>query len=250
MNGLLYKEFKQNRIGVFETIVASAFVLVIPILLWACGITKSMKATFEFLVNDGRVLQFLYILATYSFAGEMQGKTLMGDDTKKWALFTVSNPKGVKGYLYTKYVFIFGMCGLMFVSSILFDALFCTIGYQVTKQEIASMSSVLVVLFYVQLFLRAIELPFFIRFGIKMGNMIKIIIVILLMIVLTIFVLVNPFDLMPKIIGCIDSLRNDEVSDTVALMIAIFPFLALGAYYLSYRFSCKVYMKGVEQYDK
>lgn len=60
-------------------------------------------------------------------------------------------------------------------------------------------------------------------------------------------VLLNPFDIVVKIVGVIDYLRSGDVSDVVSLMIAILPFIALGAYYFSYRVSCKVYMKGVER---
>lgn len=250
MNGLLYKEFKQNQTGVLVTILVPFLVLLLPVVLTSSGLQLSLVDSVVSIENESATLKFLLIMATYLMVGDMQGKTLIGDDTKKWGIFVVSNPVGIKGYLYTKYIFIFGMCGLMFVSGTLADYLYCTIGYQVTKQDIGSMSVTLVLLFYAQLLLRAIELPFFIRFGIKSGTIIKIITGVLLVVLLIVFVLLNPFDIVIKIVGFVDSLRSGNVSDALSLMIAIFPFIALGTYYFSYRVSCKVYMKGVEQYDK
>lgn len=250
MNGLLYKEFKQNRVGLLVTMLVPFLVVLLPIVLTLGDVAESLTAAFVSFENNAAILKLLFILVTYLLVGDMQGKTLLGDDTKKWGIFVASSPSGVQGYLYTKYVFIFGMCGLMYVASTIADFLYSTVGYQVTKQEIGSGSAVFVLLFYAQLLLRALELPFFIRFGMKRGSTIKIIMRLLLVIVFVLLVIVNPFDIITNIVGAIDSLRGGEVSDTITLLIAIFPFLALGAYYLSYRISCKWYMKGVEQYDQ
>ena len=38
--------------------------------------------------------------------------------------------------------------------------------------------------------------------------------------------------------------------DPVNLMLGLLPVIALALYWLSYQISCKVYMKGAEQYDK
>lgn len=250
MKGLFYKEFKQNRRELLVTILAPFLVLLMPPMIVSADPDTSLTSAFIFLEKEAAMLKILLIVVTYLMVGDMQGKTLIGDDTKKWELFVTSNPTGIKGYLYTKYVFIFGMCGLMFVASTFVDFLYGTVGYQMTKQEIGTMSVMLVLLFYAQLFLRAIELPLFIRFGIKRGIIVKNIAAVLITFLLVGFVLLNPFDIVVKIVGYIDSVRSGDASDTITLMISVFPFLALGAYYLSYRIACKVYMKGVEQYDK
>lgn len=249
MKGLLYKEFKQNRTGLLVTILVPFLVVLLPFVLSSADFELSVAGAFISLNNEAAMSKLLLILVTYLVAGDMQGKTLMGDDTKKWGLFVASNPEGIQGYLYIKYVFIFGMCGLMYVAGTMADYLYCTMGYQVTKQVIEP-SVIVTLLFYIQLFLRAIELPFFIRFGMKRGSTIKIILGLLSVLVFTMLVALDPFDIVTKAVGMIDSLRAGDVSDAITLLIALFPFLALGSYYLSYRISCKLYMKGVEQYDK
>ena len=37
---------------------------------------------------------------------------------------------------------------------------------------------------------------------------------------------------------------------SVSLALGILSVLALAAYYISYRISCRIYLKGVEQYDR
>ena len=111
------------------------------------------------------------------------------------------------------------------------------------------MTNAFVFLFYIQLFLRAVELPFFIRFGIKKGNLIKTIGLIALVVVFLILMLVNPGGMVENAFETIYKLKSKEAMDTLTLLIGIFPVISVVGYYLSYEVSCRLYMKGVEQND-
>lgn len=249
MTGLLYKECRQNRWFLLLTVAIAFLVMFFPIVFMMTGENIAVGEAFREVGSGKSALRTVFIVIGLMFIGAMQGMTLMGDDTKSWALFVASNPQGIKGYLYNKYLLIFAMSGLLLVSEIVADYLFGTIAYCLNRQEVGVMSDTFIFLFYVQIFLRAIELPFFVRFGIKKGNLIKTITLITLVVAFFVLLLLNPGGMVENIFDAIYSFKNNQSTDMLVLLVGMFPVVSMVAYYLSYRLSCRFYMKGVEQYD-
>lgn len=243
MTGLIYKEYKQNRFFLIATTVLPLFVFFFP----AAILRKNAGA--GMLTESGQIAKLLFIIVGYLIAGAMQTATFLGDDSKKWGYFTASNPEGVKGYIYTKYMLILGM-GMLFVfsmemSEILYSAFFS----YVTKQPYVSMTAFFIELLYFQLFLRAIDIPFIVRFGMKQGYMIK-----MILIVIALLIMVAVFAASPRVIlgfgDVLEHLISNENENGMLVITGVFPYVSIGLFAFSYKISCKLYMKGVEHYDK
>lgn len=246
MTGLIYKECKQNRFLLIATAVLPLLVFFLPVAVLRNN--EGLAATARILTEErGKTVMVLFVIVGYLLVGAMQTFTYMGDDSKKWGYFMVSNPEGIKGYIYAKYMLILGMSMLFVFSMEMGEMLYGIFFSQVTKQSYVSMSAFFVLLFYLQLFLRAVDLPFVVRFGMKQGSMIKMILFIAVLLVILIIFAVIP-DLMIAFIETVEKLMEND--NGMLVLTGVFPYVSIGMFVLSYQISCKLYMKGVEHYDK
>lgn len=247
MTGLIYKEYKQNRILLLLTAAAAFAGIILPITLTAqimgTGIKEILLRQEEQLING---IKLISLLVAYLASGFMQGLIFRSDNRRIYSEFIASTPDGIKGYMRIKYELTFMMSMLMLISCNIFDNLLALIS-QITTGDCYSCSGVVMILFYVQLLLRSLEIPFTVRFGIKQGSIIKSIIMIVLMLILTVVVLTDPSGIMTHIADCIAG--NDEIliTGTPKLLIGIFPVVSFMSFCLSYKVSCRLYMKGAQR---
>lgn len=240
MTGLIYKEFKQNKILLLLTVLIPFIVFALPLFL-----QFSMEET-----DSGRNNQILFVLAAlagYIALAQIQSLTFKGDDTKIWGYFTASNPEGIKGYLYIKYMMILGM-GLFFsfcmgaaemVSNAIYES--------ICHEPFLSMNPLYIILFFVQLIFMAIDIPFIVRFGVRMGSIIKIIGMIALVLIFSMVLVLSP-DAVMNMFHFIEAVLFSK--DSGFILTSIFPYLSFVLFYLSYQISCAIYMKGVENCAK
>ena len=243
MTGLIYKEWRQNRLYIILTAVCGAAAVFIPIPLILPGGDGLQALAGE----RGMIVRVVALLLGFLGVGALQSLALRGDERKGWGVFIASSPETEKGFLRIKYEMIFAMSVVTMSACLFFEQLLGAIVFDVTGKELTDISGVYMTLVFLQLLLRAIDLPFIIRFGDKRGGMIKMIAIVLLFIALTVVIMINPDDMVVKLANWIESGFDGDI---VPFVIGIFPFAAIGAYFLSYRISCRIYMKGAEQYDK
>lgn len=249
--GFFYKELKQNRLPII-------LVAVMPILITALSygmlffISLTESVSLKTVMADGEYIITHYLciaLGTYVASSLISG-VFSGDDNKLWAFFTASTPNGVKRFMYNKYVLCFALNGLYMAMSIFGENLYDTISFLVTGNESADISSIYTILFFALLFINAIDIPFMVRFGQKKGSIIK---TTLMLAVSTIAVIIwgeLPFEYQDKIVKVIADLKEGNADNAVILATGIVPVLCLAAYPLSYKISCKLFMKGGNGYDK
>ena len=243
MTGLIYKEWRQNRLYIILTAVcgvAAGFIPIPMILLDGKGLQPLLE-------EHGTIVRAVALLLGFLGAGALQNLAVRGDDRKAWSVFIASSPELAEGFLRIKYEMLFAMSVVTMSACLFFEQLLGAIVFDVTGKELTGISGVYMILVFLQLLLRAIDLPFIIRFGDKRGGMIKIITIVLLFIALTVVIMINPGDMAVKLANWIESSFDGDI---VQFVIGVFPFAAIGAYFLSYRISCRIYMKGAEQYDK
>lgn len=197
------------------------------------------------------IIKLVFTAAIFFIAGISQSIFFESDEKKKWAYFVASTPESVAGTLYTKYVAVFMVTWLGFIYCFVVDYAFCAFS------EDSSVVSIAMILIYGQIFLRAIEIPFWVRFGTKRGSMVKAAFVLVIIFAAIIYALFGDLSifsseesLMDKIIGFVTKFIEGDVPDWVVLVQGFFPFAAAALYYLSYKISCKLYLKGVEEFDK
>ena len=243
MTGLIYKEWRQNRLYIILAAVCGMAAVFIPIpMILLDG--KGLQSLAE---EQGMIVRVAALLLGFLGAGALQNLALRGDDHKEWRIFIASSPETAEGFLRVKYEMIFAMSVLAVSATVFFDQLLGAAVFDAAGKALPDISGVYLVLVYIQIALRAIDLPFIIRFGDKRGSMIKMIVIVLLFITVTVVIMINPDDMVVKLANLVEKGFD---GDTVTLIAGLFPFAAIGAYFLSYRISCRIYMKGVEQNDK
>ena len=250
--GFLYKELRQNRKSIFTVIVLpfliQAFLtLVIAILSFS---DKSGGDDWIIRTLTSDLIRIVAIALGFLSVSGLLLSVFHGDDKKLWAYFTASAPQGVKKYLYTKYVLSFAMCGLYFVSSYVAETLVATIRWFAIGEEMGSLMSISVIVFFALIFMNSFVIPLMLRFGEKRGSLINGIIILSLAIVAILVLSILPRDIQDKVFEWLTGFMTGEHGDLTMLLIGIFPALSVGVYILSYKISCKIFMKGVNEYDK
>lgn len=257
MNGLLYKNLRQNILAVIISAIAPSVILFLMIFFTSDGeeSTFSIQSVFQNLADSGIMIRLFFIFMGYMIAEPCLFLIISSDEVKKWAYFSVTTPTGIKGQLYVKYVVIFMMCGLTFICTCITDMLLCSVTEIITGEEITSIASIMSILFYGQLFMKAIDLPFAVRFGTHKGSNVKMAMLLGIFLILIIYLLFGPLpadfeSFTDSIYKAVENFINGDVPDWIFLVQGIFMIIAVSGYILSYLISCRLYLKGVESYDK
>lgn len=134
------------------------------------------------------------------------------------------------------------------------DFIACSIIEQCTELIPTSFQSLYTGFFMLILFLNAIEIPFIVRFGYRKGVNLKAVIFVLVIAAVGIYFLFGDIsmfgsweDFMQFIIDILNGRRGGTILVAVS---ALAPFMIGLFYVLSYKISCKMYVKGVEQLDQ
>lgn len=242
MKGYLYKELKQNRLFLSLTALLAVCVALLPIVLIMISEKTTGRETFFVFAQSGIVLRLLISLAGCIGTYALLSFTLKGDDRKMWGYFVASSPKGIKGFLFTKYGFILALSVIYLSLCAGCDLVLVLFTKYIAGVPVMYMTKIYLALFFCQIFSCAVDIPFTIRFGEKRGSYIKTAMLTVLMIILMLVFLVHP----DRTSNVMDQFLSDE--ETPALMKWILPGVSLIAYILSYPISCRLYLKGVEEY--
>ena len=234
MTGLVYKEWKQNRWLILSMIVCGFAPLIVLLIMH-----DEIKDIGDTPIRIGG------LIAGFLAAGALQMLVLRGDDRKLWGYWITATADGYKGFLRVKYEMIFGMIVLFLFSLQFVDMGYCAVTADMGSEDIGSISSIALLLGFMQILFRAIDIPFTYRFGSKKGSFIKLICMVILAILICALLVLN-VDNMDRITEMVRKVFNENNSSLI-LWLGLIVCLAL--YFLSYRFTCRLYLKGVEQYD-
>ena len=175
MTGLIFKELRMNRSNLI------IFALMGPGMLLLClGLGWLMTLTSEagmaemiggFNSADGQPpLLYLMVAFTPFFATGLQAfLNISQDEVKKWAYFTASHPKGIRGAIYSKYVVTFLMLMVAYVSATLAAELTILADHLIVGTENEQLMINLQItnllingMFFLELFKMMIDFPFLI----------------------------------------------------------------------------------------
>lgn len=242
MKGYLYKELKQYR-----NIIYLFFLVVLYVVFGAIVMTMATAGTITreailLYATEGMEYRLLILFFGFIFAMSLEEYTFQGDDTKIWGFFVASNPKGIRGYIYTKYGLTFAMSVIYFLLTAGLDFCLTRMVSVIAGGELPVMGEVMAVLLCIQLLYHSITIPFAVRFGNKRGNMIKMIFAILVTIGVVGIALEHPVETSEFIDGIIHSESITEYWNWWL------PVVSVLAYILSCLLSVKLYRKGVMQY--
>ncbi len=239
MAGLLYKELvlnKKNIISIAAAEIAISLVIFMPIF---DGVSEDADILVSLLST---VMIPMMFLSLGMIAGFFEV-----DETKKWAYFISSSPVTQTGHIRTKYFFTFLMYTALLVWCYYLSAFAAVLGGSINM-------SIAIFMLWAMLIFNAVEFPFIVRFGTKAGGYIKSAFMIALMLIFIEYALfgdISAFSDSEKIFKFIERLsETTAISDIMCVLTAIFPCAAFGLYYLSYKISCKLFLKGAEEYDR
>lgn len=239
MAGLLYKELVLNRRNIISMAAAELVIsLVIFMPLFDGGLEDADILT--------SLLSTVMIPVMFLSLGMIAGFFEI-DETKKWAYFISSSPVTQTGHIRTKYIFTFLMYTALLVWCYYLSAFAAVLGGSINM-------SIAVFMQWIMLIFNAVEFPFMVRFGTKAGGFIKSAFMIALMLIFIEYALfgdISAFTDPEKIFKYIESLSETTAMSDIALVLnALLPAAAAGLYYLSYKISCKLFLKGAEEYDR
>ena len=228
MKGLVYKEWKQN----YRYILSMILCAIAPF-----AMVRILEG------EDSAIVCIIGLIIGFLAAGSLQMMVLDGDDRKLWSYWVSSTADGYRGFLRNKYIMIFGMIALFLISLKTTDTVCRSFLTGAEQTYVNKYIGIALPLCFVQIFLRAIDIPFYYFFGKKIGSVVKCIIMTIGAFLLTLYLIVFS-DSMGELFDFCQSLIDNK---NKTLLVMFLVMLAL--YYLSYRLTCLVYLKGAEHYD-
>lgn len=244
MKGLLYKNFMSFRLHLFGLgfwLFTIGFMSITFSYMDVSNVKSGITEPSSTIIVASMVMMFLM---TFFLVMVLSGELFAADEKATTCSFFFSTPQSGRGLIQSRYYFILLMdLGVLF-GCFLID----TIVMIIMGEYAVSTLTVCVILFSVTLILLAIRIPFYVRFGAKMGPEVQ------GLFVYTFFCLIVVYALFGNISfffeeNILEALIAYLMSGKVVFVISFLPYVAVLLYYLSYRISLLLYRKGVETYE-
>ncbi|MBR4200285.1 MAG: ABC-2 transporter permease [Oscillospiraceae bacterium] len=257
MQGTVYKELVQNRFfvlfGLFLPPLVYIAVILLELIVRAGEAGLSWKQFFSEFLADGTLFpnKILILLIAYIGMRLLSASVFSADESKCKCFLMASVPEGTARQMYGKYVILFMTYALFFVSAFFTDSVLSYIVFSLTGEAPPSMLGLFALMLFLQLFLRSIDIPFMVSYGTKNGKYVFMIVLIAAMLAFAILILYSPSseNLIRIVADVILKLLNGELADETAFCISAFPIVSIAAYLVSYRISCKLWLKGAVNYE-
>lgn len=257
MQGTVYKELVQNRFfllcGLFLPPLVYIAVILIGLILHFGETGFSWEGFFSEFLADGAMFPSKLLILLFSYIGMrlLSASVFSQDESKRKSLLMAAVPDGTARQIYGKYVILFMAYALFFVSAGFTDSFMNWIVFCLTGKTTPSMLNLLALILFAQLFLRSIEIPFYVRYSARTGKYVLIILMILIMLAMLFVMLYVPSfgNILTVIWDWYNRLLNGELAEESVFLISVFPPVSIAAYLISYRISCKLWLKGVANYE-
>lgn len=155
---LLYKNLIECKNDLIIGIISAVFFNAVVIIGTAVLDTSDMFG--RFIIQAGFVIG---AVLTYLVVGEAQSAVIGCDRTSRFYSFASTVPYGVLKLVISKYLLVFMISA---VETLLFSLLSCVIGCGLSP-------ALPLLLMIIQLFMRAVEIPLMLLFGVRSGKAVK-----------------------------------------------------------------------------
>lgn len=249
MYGFLYRNLRIAR----PMLIATGFILFYTILAPIFGALNLSSGNEE--ITSYNMISLICYGMNMLFTYFIQGELHKGDEKRLPVYFAIASPAGVNGFVKSKYISTFLIPFAVMNICLLTDLTACAIADVSTDEvQATSFMGIYTSMFMLILLLNAIELPFMVRFGVKKGANLKAVIFVSLIAAAGIYFLfgdISMFGTMEDFMQFLIDLSNGKRGGTaMAAVSALAPLVTGTLYFLSYKLSCKLYLKGVEQLDQ
>lgn len=243
MAGLLYRELVLNKKNLFGMAVSE---MAVSLLMFMPLIFKDDSLGLEPSTVTALLSVFVFIMG-FLVLGMMTAAIFEADESKKWAYFITSTPLTDVSQIKEKYLFTLLLYITLLVWCDIMSAFLAALGGSANVMIAFEMMCIM-------LLTNALEFPFIVRFGSKAGSHIKTALMLILMVIAFEYIFfgdLSIFGSFDKFFEFFERLSDTSLmSDIVLVLFAVFPYISIGLYYLSYKISCKLYLKGAEEYER
>lgn len=258
MKGMIYKELRQNKIAfIFAALMTPLFFcLFIFVSSFIDGEFESLEYGLKTLYDSDSiaVLVFLYIMGL-AMVDAVSATMFKADETKKWANFISSTPVLPRGQVLIKYISALAIAVIMLVSFFLTNAVISFCAENCGIEILFDVKKLFIPLFLAEIFLKVVDIPFLVRFNSNNGGKVKAAAILVLILGFGIYALFGrlPAD-MEEFTNAIIKFALNFSKGVYDHLFNKIKLISVGAvavlFVLSYFISCKLYLKGIETYDK
>lgn len=234
MFGLIYKEFIAIKKQFIPILIVTAFFSGVMV---AAPIFSDLE---EWEVN--LTLCFASIIIMLMIEMFQQG-IFEHDERKVWQAFICSTPHGIHKQILSKYAFqillslaVFLWCSILFICAKFIE----------NNCDVGISFRVLQILLWIQIFFRAVENPFLIRFASKTGNIIRMTATGIVCFTLAVYGLFGDMSFL-KAENLIDLINHLSENNKILWLM---PCIVIPLLVISYVISCRLYLNSGENYDK
>ncbi len=247
MRGLLYKDLcillKDWKTSVFG-ILGISWPLFLPLGLVDAEKIFLPKESITFMIFPIIIYPLLFYMI-----GNHQNSIFEPDEHKKWNSFIIASPLGAKGQVLSKYYLVLLIGFTAYLLGFVFDMISSLI-----IGVYGSASGIYSTLFFMNIIMRSVEMPFLFRYGSKNAENIRTCMLLMGVMIVSVYLLFGPLPQdfgLGKFFEYIYQLYNREtmLPTLVTGVIALIPYVAIGMYYISYKISVKLYVKGAMEYE-
>ena len=239
MGGLLYKNFYYLRI---EIIVLAVLQLICSVSVFFVSIAA--QGGDEAAMQDSMMIIMIVYFCSFYLATLFDMGLFSADEKRISTCFIISTPKGAKSHIQSKYYTLLIMNLAVLFCCMITDTISCVLADSI----LLSCANFLVLFFSGNLILTAFGVPFTIRFGSANGGNIKIATAGVIILIAAIYFLFGDISMFMVEDPVAEIMKWLESGD-VLLILSLIPYIAVVLYYISYRISLALFLKGAENYD-
>lgn len=233
MKGFFYKDCVMSKVSLIAIAILTVISAVTEV-LFECSNKNP----------DAVIVGYAIVIMSFYAIGLLDTGLFSFDEKRLWQSFAASSPQSFKAQAQSKYLLVLAVNLFPFFVFLIADL----IGSLIVGRYFGSVSQIAFMMFSFQIFISAVEIPFFIRFGSKNGANVKLAVIGVIFLAIGIYLL----------FGDISFLFEDNFTEFIinffekggmVWAMALLPYFSLAVYYLSYRISAVLYRKGAECYD-
>ena len=239
MSGILYKNFLAYKLDLIALGIMDAICIFTIIFATASAPPHQQEGI---LIGICPMVYFFMFFMVSIFDHQL----FAADEKRTIGSFIISNPQGAKGHVEGKYYTLLIVNIATLVICFLTDTIICLI----VDSVMYTMSSALTIIFCLNILYSAFGNPFYLRFGIMLGNTVKFGSLGILIFIGIIYFLFGDISFILESENLAETILAFLSSETMLVILSAFPAVCILLYWVSCKISIPLYKKGVEAYEQ
>lgn len=239
MSGILYKNFLAYKLDLIVLGIMDVICIITLILATSSAPAHSL---------EGMLMGICPVIYFFMFfmVGIFDHQLFAADEKRTIGSFNISCPSGARGHVDGKYYTLLIVNIATLVICFLTDTIICLI----VDSTMYSMGAALMIIFCINIIYSAFGNPFYLRFGIKLGNSVKFGSLGVLFVIGFIYLLFGDISFILESEDLGETIMKFLSSDNMMLILSFIPAVSILLYWVSCKISIPLYKKGVEGYEQ